>query len=948
MLVGALDRSRSGAATTVVVGGEAGIGKSRLVTALAERARLAGWLVLIGGCAPIADNLLPYGAIGDLFRDAAAQLGVDELRRRLGPFAQVLDVMAPDLTESVAAIDAVCPPGLLLLGAIRRLAETTPTVVVTEDVHWADPSTLASLVLCTRSLGSASVVWIATYRSDQVESCADVVAQIGRAGALDLQLGPLSRDETGAQIASIRGSPQSATLVDRIASRSEGNPLFTEELLAADATTPALPDSLRQLLLRPLAELPDPGRRVLATAALGGRVVDHRLVARAADVTADELSDVIRHAVDHHILVAGTTSYAFRHALVREAIASTLLPGERVDVHRRLAEALADDPSLGAGRGPAISAELAHHWRGAGDLGKALTAHLQAGTAAEAFHAMDEAYRHFEAAVELWDRVPPETQADVGITVAALYERAASAACLSGRAERAVALVDEALGRREVHDHGPTAGLLYERLGRYLWVARADEQLVVAMYERAVAKVPATPSPQRARTLAGLGQILMLLGHYRRSVGVCEEALAIAVRVDARGDEGHVRNTLGVDLANLDRLDEGIAHLRQALAIAHETGDVEDLHRAHINLAATLTSGPRLAEARAVAAEGLELTRRHGVLYTQGAYAVSMLADVLYFEGRWDEAEELLRQAPSASGFPVATVEVRRVAAQIASARGQVAAAEQLLAPSDSEGTARGDKGTRARLAAARAEHLVLHGRASDALEELAGAWVDLAATDERHLLAQLAAIGLSAVGTGQLPPGWLDRLDGAARRSGGSVAVPPVVAAYLAQARAERARLAGRNGAESWAGAGDRWLALGRPYPAAWCRLREAEAHLAARGERQRAQQALHEAAATATALAAGPLRRAVLDVARRARLRLADGVERRSSDDHDLSSRELEVLALVAEGCTDRQIAETLFISVRTVGAHVSHILTKLGVPNRAAAGAASRRVGFVPVNT
>ena len=196
---------------------------------------------------------------------------------------------------------------------------------------------------------------------------------------------------------SIRGSPQSAALVDPVASRSEGNPLFTEELLAADATTPALPDSLRQLLLRPLAELPDPGRRVLATAALGGRVVDHRLVAWAADVTADELSDVIRHAVDHHILVAGTTSYAFRHALVREAIASTLLPGERVDVHRRLAEALADDPSLGAGRGPAISAELAHHWRGAGDLGKALTAHLQAGTAAEAFHAMDEAYRHFEA-----------------------------------------------------------------------------------------------------------------------------------------------------------------------------------------------------------------------------------------------------------------------------------------------------------------------------------------------------------------------------------------------------------------------------------------------------------------------------------------------------------------------------------------------------------------------
>ncbi|MGH9246945.1 MAG: helix-turn-helix transcriptional regulator [Acidimicrobiales bacterium] len=942
------DRARAGTASTVLIGGEAGIGKTRLVTTFGDRTRESGYLVLTGGCAPLAEGLLPYGPVGDAFRDAASQLGPTDLRHRLGAFSSVLELVAPDLTEPVAPVDDAHapgrPPGPLLLGAFRRLAETGPIVVVSDDLHWADASTLDLLVLLTRSLGSAPVLWIGTYRTDELRP--DLPTHMERLGASHLDLRPLSRAEATAQIADIRGDQPSAELVDRIYARSEGNPFFTEELLAAGATASELPANLRQLLLTRVRDLPAPARRVLAAGAVAGRVVDHRLLAHVTDLPDDELRAAIGLSVDARVLVPipESPAYTFRHALLHEAVASTLLPAERIGLHRRLAEALAAEPAFAAATGAAASAELAHHWLAAGDLGRALAAHAHAGQEAEAVHAMAEAHRHFELAIELWDRVAPAVRADAGVDLAALYEHASGTASVSGKAERAVALLDHALARPGIRDDPLTAGLLHERLGRYLWVSRADEQLVVAMYERAVARVPSNPSAERARVLAGLGQILMLLGHYRRSRDVCEEALAIATRVGAGPEEGHARNTLGIDLVMLGRLDDGIGHLRLALTIAHETGNVEDLHRAHTNLAATLASFPRLDEARAIAHEGLEITRRHGVLATQGAYALSILAEILYFEGRWDDAEGLLAAVTVEPGFPVAAVEVNRVAAQLCSARGRVDEAERLLAVGAGDGTARGDKGIRARLAATRAEHHILHGQPDQAQRDVADAAADLAPTDEGHLLARLAALGLAAA-TDPIPD-WLDRLDRLAQERCGSVPVPPETTAYLAQARAERIRVGGRRDPGAWAEAGDQWHALGRPYPTARCRVRQAEAEIGSSGNREEATRLLDDAAHVAARLGATPLLGAVEQLARRARLPLAAGRTAggaSGSGAHGLSARELEVLALLAEGRTNRQIAETLFISERTAGVHVSHILTKLGVANRGQAAAAARRLGL-----
>jgi DNA-binding CsgD family transcriptional regulator/tetratricopeptide (TPR) repeat protein len=949
LLDAAFERVRGGTATTVLVGGEAGIGKTRLVTEFGDRARGtdANALVLTAGCSPLAEGLLPYGPVGDIFRDGAAQLGLPELRDSLGPFAAVLDLVAADLTDGPFPGSETPAPGPLVLGAFRRLATSRPIVAITEDLHWADPSTIDLLVLVCRSLGSARVLCLGTYRTGGFghgHVVGALPARMERAGAIPLELGPLSREETADQIASILGREAPPEDVDAIVARAEGNPLFTEELLAAGSASAELPAGLRQLLLARVHDLPDAARTLLAAAAVAGRVVDHALLSRVTDLSDDELRDAGRAAVEARVLtpIPGSTAYRFRHALLHEAVASTLLPGDRVHLHRRLAEVLSADPTLGAASGPAASAELAHHWLAAGDLTSALAALVRAGREAEAVHAMAEAHHHFEQALDLWDRVSNAGPIEARAELAEVYEHAAGTACLTGKAARAVALLDRAVARPEIRDDPMTAGLLHERLGHYLWISRADDHVVVAMYERAVARVPAAPSPQRARVLAGLGQILMLLGHYRRSREVCEEALAVAGRVQAHREAGHARNTLGVDLVHLGRLDEGLAHLRQALAEAHDSGTVENLHRAHTNLAATLQAWPMLDEARAIAQEGFEVARRHRLLTTQGAYALSVLAEILYYQGQWDEAEALLSEVTVAAGFPIAQVEVNRVAARLASARGRFEEAERLLDDGE-EVAARGDRGTRTRVAATRAEHHMLRGRPERALPDLAAAAADLIPTDEGHILPRLAALGLAAVPAP--PPDWLNRLDDLGRQRCGSFPVPPEVTAYLAQARAERARRAGQHDPDLSADVARQWEALGRPYATAWSRLHHAEAAVGA-GDRDRATPLIEEVAAVATRLDARPLLGAAANLARRARLPFAAAaaVTGSATGAHGLSAREVEVVGLLAEGRTNRQIADELFISERTAAVHVSHILTKLGVPNRGQAAAVARRLGLV----
>ena len=312
--------------------------------------------------------------------------------------------------------------------------------------------------------------------------------------------------------------------------RSEGNPFFAEELLAAAGDQERrAPAGLRELLLQRVARLDPATQGLLRLAAAAGRDVGYPLLRAVAALPEREVRESLRRAVEHGVLVAeqATGSFRFRHALLAEAVYATILPGEREELHARLAEELR--------RGGAAAAELAPHWAAAGRSAEALAASVEAARQAEAVFGLAEALAHLERALGLWP--PCRTRpSSCRSTSPGSASRTAELAWQTGAAPRAVELAQRAI--ELVGDGDPLrAALLHERLGRYLHDSgRGDAAL--AAFERAVELAPAQPpSPERAQVLASLGNLLMVAWRYDESVAACEQALALARAVGAHQAE---------------------------------------------------------------------------------------------------------------------------------------------------------------------------------------------------------------------------------------------------------------------------------------------------------------------------------------------------------------------------------------------------------------------------
>ena len=536
----ALDATQAASGTTVLVAGEAGIGKTSLASELATRARGAGFEVLLGRSLDLVGTELPYQP----FVEALRPLG--ELRRvEAGRAASQLRVF-----EETLAL-------------LAERAASVPVLLVLEDLHWADASTLDLVVFLAHNLGGQRILLVATYRGDELESVervrrlADGVLRSGSALALDL--GPLAHEELTTLLMTHAGAPLPAVLTNAIAARAEGNPFFAEELLgAADSQGGELPLGLRDLLLRRVAQLDPSTQSLLRLAGAAGRDVRYPLLCAAAAVPEPEVRESLRRAVDHRILVAEQAkgSFRFRHALLAEAIYTTILPGEREELHARLAQELARS-------GAASPAELAPHWAAAGRSTEALAASVEAARQAEAVFGLAEAEAHLERALALWPEVP-DAAALAGLDLAELCTWTAELAAEVGAAPRAVEL-----GRRAVELVGAEdphrAALLHVRLGEYLYAAGSTDALLAA-FERAVELVPADPpSPERAYALGSLAGGLMVAWRHAESLPIGERALALARDVGAGKAEVRALTVLGGDLAYLGRAEEGLAHFREAL-----------------------------------------------------------------------------------------------------------------------------------------------------------------------------------------------------------------------------------------------------------------------------------------------------------------------------------------------------------------------------------------------
>jgi DNA-binding CsgD family transcriptional regulator/tetratricopeptide (TPR) repeat protein len=961
----ALARAEQGDPAALLVGGDSGVGKSRLVGEFAKRADAAGARVLTGDCIELGEGELPYAPVVGALRDLQRAAGTEALAELAGPGRAELGRLLPEVGELAAADPdpefAQARLFEVLLALLGRLGEQAPLVLVIEDLHWADRSTRDFLAFLLRAARRERLALIATYRSDELHRRHPLrpflaeTERLERVRRVDLQ--PFSRLELVAQLTGILGAHPDPSVADALFERSGGNPFFAEELLAAtdDGNGQRLPETLRDALMVRVEALPTRTHELLRAIAASGRSVTHGLLEEVASANGSELIDALREAITHHVLVQrrGDDSYAFRHALMREAVYEDLLPGERGDLHVRLAQALAANPSLSADSvGPA--AELAWHWAQAHDLSRALGASIEAAAQAEKMRAPADAARHLENAIELWDRVDQPERVG-GTTLIALLRRAAELTHLGGDTERATAL-----GRRVVELIGDSdrvaAAVARERLGRYLWTSgrhsdSADE------YARAVEQMPAEPAtPERASVLASLAQILMLRGDLDESRELAEQAIAIARAVGDRAVEAHALNTLGVDIASVGRRAEGIAFLRESLAIELSLGPSDNLQRTYTNMSDILDQDGRVQEGLELALEGVRLAREQGMTRGWAAFLLAEAANRCTRLGRLDDAQRLIDEALDSGATGLQGGFVSEIAARIAMMTGhydavrahvddalrllRLAAGAMWIAPIHArrvELAARDADIASARRAVLDAQQMAGDEYAFYARELYLSALRAEGDAAGRARAARDAAAEQEALGSGQAMAARMREL--AAR----AAVPPPQVVADLARVDAEVARLEGRSEPQLWRVAAELNEAISNRIGAADARLREAEALLQRGAD---AADLLRSAHATLSESGAVPLREECEALARRARVPLGDDPPARvptAADPFGLTPREREVLALVAAGRTNRQIGEELFMSEKTASVHVSRILAKLEVGTRGEAGAVAHKLGL-----
>jgi DNA-binding CsgD family transcriptional regulator/tetratricopeptide (TPR) repeat protein len=798
-----------------------------------------------------------------------------------------------------------------------------------------------------------------------------LLAELDRAATVErLELRRFDQAELGVLLAGILGRPPALRLLEEVFARSEGNPFFAEELLAggAPAGQPVVSATLKDLLLARVEAVPGPAREVARVAAAAGRRVDDRLLAAACSLEEPALVEALRDLVAGQVLVADAAGdgYAFRHALLQEVIDADLLPGERRRLHGILARTLAAHPEWAGGSPAERTAELALHWHASGKLAQALPAAVDAGVAAMQALAFAEARGHFERALELWGQVPAAAGRQ-RLDRTGLCEQAAEAAHLAGDQPRAIALVREALADVDAAREPVRAGLLYERLGGYLW--KAGEGGALGAYQAAGRLVPSEPaSAERARVLAEQAYAMFMASRVRAARASAEEALAMALEVGAREVEGRARLALGRALVELGEPRAALAHTAETRRLAQQAGDLGGLAQTQVFLPQVLAATGRLEDALADVLEGLEPTRRVGLGQTYRSFLMFFASDLLFRLGRWEEADRWSQEAIETAAEPsLSALNAQLGRARLEIARGEFTAAAQRLEEARRGYSQAGIPQFVSPFAEGQAAMAVWQARPEDAraaiqngLEGLAGCEQDLWFRSLLWLglwveadLAGRARVHRRAAEVDAARQAGRVLLDRLRELAGRFAQAQPETLAHAALGEAELTRLEGAPSPARWTAAAARWDGLGQPYPAAYARWREAEALLAGRAPRPLAAAVLRQAHQSAVGLGAAPLRREIERLARRARIDLAPPpartragppAEPSPAERLGLTHREREVLGLLVAGRTNRQIADALFISVKTVGIHVSNILAKLGVARRGEAAALAHRGGLV----
>jgi DNA-binding CsgD family transcriptional regulator/tetratricopeptide (TPR) repeat protein len=921
----------------VLVHGEAGVGKTLLVSSVADRARASGHTVLFARCLRFGAGASPYlpfvSAFEGWLADGHSNAGLD-----LGPLYGDRDGAAP--VSALHVIDR----------AVAHLAEQGPVVIVVDDLQWADTSSLDALAYLIAGRRPQPVALLVTYRDVGVPDghalwgwLADMVRL---PGVVDLPLDRLTLEETAEQLTQLRGKPPATRLLHEVWERSGGNAYLTELLArdvdpAADTLPADIPDALRTALLARWHSLTPRAREVTQVLATSGRPVDPAVLAQVtggADVAA-----ALHEAGEAGVVELEPGGLVwFRHPLLSDVLYSTLLAAEARNLHAAFVRVLAADPSDLRSR-----TDLALHYAGAGMYDESFEMCLAAAAEAAEARAHPEASVLLRRACDLWPDVSEAVRSPHG-SLAALLSESAQSLRNSGDLTGALEQLDRALTLLDQEQDPLVAARVFRLRAQRSFSEGGRAGPSLAGMRRAVEISAAFPdSEEHALALADLADAELWLGESAAAAAHAQQAAEVADRSGDPATRCYALSTLAnarMDAAGAEELG------RESLRLAREADcDDEYVSMASISLYNVLDNQGRLEAAVDVLLQAYANGLRYSTLTVLlGVYAASGMLPL----GRLQEARAILRDVLAIRPAGIAGLQARETAVVIGVRTGDLDEAtthlQWLREMADHFEDFAGMHGP-----GVWAEYLLATGRPREALDVLERTIEAHSRVEPKYgdTLLLWAARAASALPRSQRRP-VLDRVHGLRARcpvpafAGGDR--DPVQRAVEGLHAAEVARcLSDPDEAQRWRAAIRLADAAGLRFVAAEARLRLAEALLVVRNRREAAA-LLREAHATAEEMGALRLRDEVAEVAASARIALDEPVVPEQADGHHagigdgLTQREKEVLAHLVAGRTNGEIAGSLFISEKTVSVHVSNLLRKTGTSSRVEAAAWARRSG------
>ena len=615
----------------------------------AAAARGEGRVVCISGEPGIGKTSLVRHFLDSLGEGSRALLGTcDDLSipRPLGPLRDLAGSVSGELEDALAAGAPAHDIQDLLIAELER--PPRPTVLVLEDVHWADDATLDSITVLGRRIGSLPALLVMTFRGGEVPPGHPLQAALGALGTEDsvlLELPPLSREA----VAALAGGDG-----DALHAATGGNPFYVRELLGS-RDSDELPPSIANAVVARVSRLGDDARRLVELVS----VVPNRVPTTVLDAVMPAWADAAEEPERRELLELDGAHVRFRHELARNAVHASIPASRRRRLHADVLEALlagAPDP-----------ADVVHHAEAAGAADVVREYALIAARRAAAFESNREAYSHYRRASDFTDELDDVGHAD-------LLEELATAAYLVGRLDHAFEAIEGAIALHRRLGDRAALGRCVRVLSRFHWFAGDGEPARKKALEAITILEPLGESIELARAYSGVAQLAMLADEGAQTLSWGRSALDLATKLGDETTRAHALVNIGCAKVQMDADDSG--PLLEAHSAADAAGEREDATRALGNLGYVLLSWARPAEALSHARRALAYADRHEV-HTYVSYVTTALAWLRLREGEWDEAERITRGEVE-RGMSIVQLLAQTVLAELAVRRGDADARERL------------------------------------------------------------------------------------------------------------------------------------------------------------------------------------------------------------------------------------------------------------------------------